>query len=234
MNSTIEIKTIERKIGYLTELSYLPAQNYEAITKEIWALEKKKISLSILSEDGLVFNPINQFNSVHYGVFKSKTSDYETVDLQCNFDTFLVNKYHNKFGDCEWCNRAKNTMEVQIFMPNYQQVICFDCFEKEMKHDYLVDNFDFEITELDEDLSDCKYQFSYNGVCISFDTFTYYKNKNEHNSYYIEFYQTHDLYESRKISSLMNLKLSQQELNFLTSQYKLKSLEEQKVNNQTF
>jgi len=224
MSNTEELKEIEKGIKKLTYLLDRGDGNHEAIVKDLWILEKKKISLNILSEDGLYFSPINQFNSESYGVYTDKTADNQRVNLKCNFDTFVVTKYHQKFRDCDSCNKLKDKIEMQVFMPSCGQHLCLDCFDREMREEYLNDNCNFEIIEMHEDISEYKYSFSYDHVSIGFDTFAYYQPKETEDLYYISFYQKSELGELKEVSSLTRFELSKQELNFLKKQYNLKPL----------
>ncbi|SGY93141.1 hypothetical protein [Moritella viscosa] len=229
MSNTVELKEINKGIKELTYLLDRGDGNHEAIVKDLWILEKKKISLSILSDDGLEFSPINQFNSESYGVYADKTANNQCVDLKCNFETFVVTKYHQKFRDCDCCNKSKDKMEIQVFMPSCGQHLCLDCFDKEMREEYLNDNCHFEIIELSEDIAEYKYSFSYGSVAIGFDTFTYYQTSE--NLYNIDFYQNIGLNKSILVSSINNFKLSKQELNFLKTQYNLKTMGQTETEN---
>lgn len=225
MRNTLELKEINKGIKELTYLLDRGDGNHEAIVKDLWILEKKKTSLSILSDDGLEFSPINQFNSESYGVYADITANNQRVDFKCNFSTFVVDKYNKKFRDCDYCGKSKDKMEIQVFMPSCGQHLCLDCFEKEMREEYLNDNCNFNIIELSEDIADYRYEFSYNSASIGFDTFYYYPIKNEEDIYYIDFYRQFSPMVSKKVSSIMRFKLSKQELNFLISQYNLGTFE---------
>ncbi|MBA6287765.1 hypothetical protein [Colwellia sp. MB3u-4] len=225
MSSTKELETIEKGIEELTYLLENENVNHEATVKELCVLEKIKDSLYILSDDGLYFSPINQFNSVSYGLGSKSNFNSETYgdSLKSNFYTFLVTKYDKKFRDCDGCNKSKDKMEMQVFMPSCMQHLCLNCFDIEMKENYINDNFNFEIIEMHKDISECKYSFSYDCVSFVFDTFTYYQPTKTEDLYYISFYQKSDLGELKEVCSLTRFELSKRELNFLKTQYNLKN-----------
>jgi hypothetical protein len=212
MNKIEELERIEKGIEKATYLLDNKIGYHEATVKELCVLEKTKDSLFILSNSGLDFSPINQFNSQSYG-----------ESLKSNFNTFLVTKYDKKFRDCDDCNKSKDKMEMQVFMPSCMQHLCLNCFDREMKENYLNDNFNFGIIEMHEDICECKYSFSYDCVSFVFDTFTYYQPVKTEDLYYISFYQKSDLGELKEVCSLTRFELSKQELNFLKTQYNLKN-----------
>lgn len=220
MNKTEELERIEKGIRKVTYLLDNGIGNHEATVKEICVLEKIKSSLYILSDDGLDFSPINQFNSESYG-----------GGDKSNFNTFLVTKYDKKFRDCDSCNKSKDKMEMQVFMPSCCQHLCLDCFDKEMREEYLNDNCNFSIIEMHEDISEYNYSFSYGSVAIGFDTFTYYQPKKTEDLYYISFYHKAKLGELKEVGSLTRFELSKQELNFLKTQYNLKPMGQTETKN---
>lgn len=216
----VEIESNIKKLIYFIENDIGTQWKHEV---EIMKLTEKKEKLTIISNDGLDFNFVKQFNSECDQEVPIKTIDDKLVNTKMDFRDNIITKYDKAFNDCACCKKSKTQMEVQVYNNDFGAPLCFNCFEQKMRDDFISINCDFEIDHLADCVSSSKFQFSYNNISIEFDEFSYRKNKHG-NRYTILFYIELD-FEYKKEIGTVSLQLTETEINFLKSQYGLIELE---------
>ena len=148
MNNTETLNNINKKIEKVTYRLNNNPSNLELLEIELYNLNEERNNYTILSNNGLEFNFINQFNAECVDEISVKTTDNKLVEIKQSFHDNLITKYDGSFDDCNCCGKAKDEMEVQVYVSNLGVPACFDCFEKAMKNDFLLTNCDFEIIHL--------------------------------------------------------------------------------------